>query len=193
MPRCGRARHPGEVGHLPSAQRPAFEAKHVENLAGSLAQACADCLVEGVCSRQYEADRSTALGVDRVGEAEHPHVGEDASNALAEFTGNSKVGAHANDTGIAGIAADRQRFGRIGETRKAARVLDLNAIREDLDTNVVSGHGVRAMEHRVDESFEPDIPRNDRAWFESAATSECLHLRHPSFDHFCGLTDLLRD
>lgn len=65
--------------------------------------------------------------------------------------------------GVDGVGGVGVEFG------EATGILDLDAVGEDLNADVVSCVGVRAVQHCVDKSFEPDVARNDLPRFEPAA------------------------
>ena len=50
-----------------------------------------------------------------------------------------------------------ERIGEVHESRKAPGALDLHAVVEDLDADVVPSDAVRAMHHRVDDPLEPRV------------------------------------
>jgi hypothetical protein len=62
--------------------------------------------------------------------------------------------------------------GRVGNTGEAARALDLDAVVEDLNADVVAADAVGAVHDGVHDGFEPGILQDEPDVLEASATSE---------------------
>jgi hypothetical protein len=132
------------------------------------------------------------LPVNRIGEADSPHLVKHAPNAFAELLANSQIGADSCYPRISSKPSYSKRLVRVRDAWKSSRAFNLNAIRKYFDPYVISAETVRSMNHRVDKSLQPGVTRDDRDRFEESTTCKRPTARNDFFDLFLRTFDNIR-
>jgi len=101
--------------------------------------------------------------VHGIAQADLTHFVEHPLDALTEFLPDAQIGAHSGNARIPRKSADLQRLLGISQSGKATRTLYLDAVGVDLDSYVIAGQAVRSVHDRIDQTFEPCVPGNNRS------------------------------
>src|SRR5262249_9688570 len=130
------------------------------------------------------------LGIGEPGQA---HLLEHAPDPFPELLAEAKVGAHSGDARVAGEARECWWVCEVHDARETSGALDLDAVVEHRDPDVVAGDGVRAVDDGVDEAFHPCVFGNDADRAKTSVRAKRLTHGELLFDDAASFDKLVRD